>query len=204
MEGVRTTGMPAALGAMSKRRATLNGIPPHQAYGRPNYARVDPQIPIHSLGYPIQQVECEQFMGRAPILAPQPGGAADAESWVFNDGQGIAGIQRNDWWFRVPFDDSSAFGLEISGGSSSGIAGALVDERYVGYVDEGGRILWTMSTAATGEYGAQAQLLPGYTQGPQPDHSPYHPQTRGYIEQNGGGGELEYCHSRDQCLTIWS
>lgn len=206
-EGVRTAGIPPALSTMSTSRATLNSIPPHQAYGHPNVAQVDPQIPIHCLGYPIQQVECEQFMGSPPILAPQPAGAADAESWVPNSDQGIAGMQRNDWWSKLPFDGPSAFfGLEISEGSSGGGAGAFMNERYVGCVDESGLNPWTTSTTAAGEYGAQAQpeFPLGYIHGVQSTQSPFETQTHEYIEQNGGGGEFEFSHSRGQCLTIWS
>ena len=198
-EGVRTAGMPAALSVMSKSRATLIGISPHQAYGRPNVARVDPRIPIHSLGCPIQQVECEQCMGSAPILGPQPAGAADAESWVSNDDQSIVGMQRDYWWSGVPFDGPGTFRLEISEGSSSGEAGAYMDERYVVCVDEGG-----LSPSSAGEYGVQAQFFPGYTHGAQSSHPPYDPQTREYIERDGEGGEFDYYDSRRQCLTIWS
>ena len=196
--------MPAALSGTSKSRATSNDIPPHQAYVHSNVAWVDPQVPIHSLGYPIQQVKYEQFMGAAPILAPQPAGAAAvaAESWGLNDDQGIAGMQRNDLWFEVPFDGTGAFGLEISEGSSSGGAGAYMDGRYVGRMDESGLSPWTTSPAPAGEYGAQAPFLPGYTHGS--NHFSYGPQTHEYTEQGGGGGEYEYCHSRSRCLTIWS
>ena len=200
--------MPAAFSAMSKSRATLVGISSHQTYGRPNVARVDPQIPIHSLGYPIQQVECEQFIESTPILAPQPAGAADAGSWVSNNDQSMAGMQRDDWWYGVPFDDPGVFGLEISEGSSSGGAGtfmnksnggagAYMDERCVVCVDESGLSPWTMTTSSAGEYGAQAQFFPGYAPGAQSTHSPYDPQTREYIGQNGGGGEFE-------CSQSWS
>ena len=206
MEGVRIPGMPPALSAMSMSRAPLNSIPPHQAYGDPNVARVDPRIPIHYLGYPIQQVECEQFMGNTSILGPKPAGAADAEPWVSNNDHGRAGMQRNDWWSRGPFDGLGAFGLEISEGSGGGVAEAFMSERCVGCVDEGGLSPWTTSTAAVGEYGAQAQqeFLPGYTHGTQSRHSPYEPRIHEYVEQNGGGGEFESCHSRGRCLTIWS
>lgn len=194
-EDVRAAGMPAALSAMSKSRATSNDIPPHHGYGHPNVARVDHQNPI-SLGYPIQQVECEQFMGNAPILAPQPTGAADAECWVLNNDQGIVGMQRNDLWFGVPFDVPGAFGLEISGGSSSGGSGVYMDGGYVGRMDESGLSPWTPSTEAAGEYGAQAPFLPGYTHGTQSDHFTYGPQASAHIELNGGGGEFKFCHIR--------
>lgn len=207
MEGVRTADMPPAPSTMSTSRATLNSIPPHQVYGHPNIARLGPQIPIHRLGYPIQQVECEQYMGSSPFLAPQPAGATNAESWVSNNDHGIADIQRNDWWSGVAFDGPGAFfGLEISEGSSGGGAGAFMDERYVGCVDESGLNPWTTSTAAAGEYGAQAQQeFPlGYTHGAQSTQSPFETQTHEYIEQNGGAGEFDYSHSRGRRLTIWS
>ena len=200
-EGVKTAGMPAALSVMPKSRATLNSIPSYQAYGHPNAAWVDPQVPI-SLGHPIRQVE--QFMGSAPILAPQPASAADVGSRVLNNDQGIADLQRNNLWSGVPFDGPGAFGFEISEESSSGGVGEYMGEGYVGSVDERGLSPWTPSTATASEYGAQEPFLPGHNHGAQFDHLTYAPQTHPYIEQNGGGGEFEYCHSRDQCLTIWS
>jgi len=190
-EGVRTAGVPPALSVVSRSRATLNGIPPQQAYGHPNLARVDGQNPIHCVGYPIQQVECGHFMGSPPILAPQPAGAADAKPYIQFNGQGGVDMLSNDRWSGAPFESHGAFAREILEAQGGGGAKTFMDVGCAGCVYESWLSARTTSTAAAVEYGGltQQEFLLNYTRGV------YEPQTPEYIEQNGRGGEFEFCQS---------
>jgi len=178
-------------------RANLNSSPPHQAHGHPNFARVDGQIPIHSLGYSRQQVERGHFVESSPVLAPQPAGAADTESCVWCNGQGEADMPSNGRWSGEPFEGHGAFTREISEPLGGEGAEAFIDVGYVGCVNESGLSPWTALTAAAGEYGAQGQqeFLLGDTYGAQSAQSSYEPWFGEYIEQDGRGGEFEFCQS---------
>jgi len=190
-EGVRTAGVPPALSVVSRSRAALNSIPPQQAYGHPNLSRVDGQNPVHCVGYPIQQVECGHVIGRPPILAPQPAGAAVAEPYIQFNGQGGAGMPSGGRWSGALFEGHGAFAREILEAQGGGGAKTFMDDGCVGCVNESRVSAWATSTAAAFEYDAQAQqeFLLNYTNGV------YEPQTCEYIEQNGRGGESEICQS---------
>jgi len=187
-EGVRTAGVPPALSVVSRSRAALNSIPPQQEYGHPNLARVDGQNPVHCVGYSIQQAECGHVIGRPPILAPQPTGAAVAESFIQFNGQGGADMLSNDRWSGAPFEGHGAFAREILEAQSGGGAKTFMDVGCAGCVNECGLSAWTTSTPAAVECDAQAQqeFLLDYTNGV------YEPKTREYIEKNGRGGESEF------------
>ena len=189
--------MPPALNEVSMSRATLNGNPPHQPYDHPDFARVDPQNPIHSLGNPIQQIEYGHFIGGPPTLAPQLAGAPDTGSFVWSNGQREADIPGNDRWSGVPCEGHGAFTYEFSERPRSGGAGEFMDFGYIEGVNESGLSAWTTSTTVAGEYGAQAEKedLQGNTHGVGSTQSPYEPQIWQYIEQNRGGGEFKLCQS---------
>ena len=194
-EGASLVGMPLTSSAVSRPRAILNSILPHQAYAR-NFAQMGPPMPIHNLNYPIRQDNFQHFMGSTPILVPQPAGVDEAQSCARHNGEGMADTPSDDWMARAAFDGHSACTLE---GPSSG--GGFPD---VGFVDLSGLGPWTTSATAADGYGAQAQqeFLPGYADGAV--QSPYDSRTREYVEHNGGRGTFRFCDRRGPWLTIWS
>ena len=195
-EGASLVGMPLTFSTVSKHRAILNSILPHQAYTR-NFAQMGPPMPIHNLNYSIRQDNFEHFMGSTPILAPQPAGVDEAQPCARHNGEGMADTPSDDWLARAAFDGHSACTLERP--SSGG--GGSPDVRFV---DLSGLGPWTTSATAVDEYGEQAQqgFLPGYAN--RAAQSPYDSQTRDYVEHNGGRGTFRFCDRHGPWLTIWS